>query len=127
MKRFGVVFFLAFLGSGFPANQSSEAVRLDKAAEVIDEIMAEPEKGIPHDLLAKAVCVGVIPSHKKVALGLGGSFGRGALVCRWRGSGAWGPPSMFTVGGPNIGFQIGGQATDFVLLVMNKTGAQRLL
>ena len=104
-----------------------EAERLEKSAEVITDIMKTPEKGIPHDLLNKAVCVGVIPSEKKVALGLGGSYGRGALVCRTGGNGPWGAPSMFTVGGANIGFQLGGQATDFVLLVMNGRGAEKLL
>jgi len=104
-----------------------EAERLARAAEVINEVMGTPEKGIPSDLLNKAVCVGIIPSEKKVALGVGGSFGRGALVCRQEGTGAWGAPSMFTVGGANFGFQLGGQATDFVLVVMNAKGAEKLL
>ena len=107
--------------------QDQEAERLQKAATVVEEVMGTPEKGIPTDLLKKAVCVGVIPSQKKVALGIGGTFGRGALVCRRGGNGAWGGPSMFTVGGANIGFQLGGQATDFVLIVMNPDGAKKLL
>ncbi|MGD0922513.1 MAG: lipid-binding SYLF domain-containing protein [Terriglobia bacterium] len=107
--------------------QDQEAERLQKAATVVEEVMGTPEKGIPTDLLKKAVCVGVIPSQKKVALGIGGTFGRGALVCRRGGNGAWGGPSMFTVGGANIGFQLGGQATDFVLIVMNPEGAKKLL
>jgi len=110
---------------GWAADKDTE--RLEKAAEVITDIMKTPEKGIPRDLLNKAVCVGVIPSEKKVAFGIGGSYGRGALVCRRGGNGAWGAPSMFTVGGANVGFQIGGQATDFVLLVMNGRGAEKLL
>jgi len=109
------------------AEASKEAERLEKAATVIQEVMSTPEQGIPKDLLDKAVCVGVIPSQKKVALGIGGSFGRGALVCRRGGNGPWGGPSMFTVGGPNIGLQLGGQATDFVLIVMNAGGVQKLL
>jgi lipid-binding SYLF domain-containing protein len=104
-----------------------EAERLEKSAEVITDIMKTPEKGIPHDLLDKSVCVGIIPSEKKGAFGVGGSFGRGALVCRRGGNGLWGAPSMFTVGGVNFGFQIGGEATDFVLLVMNGRGAEKLL
>ena len=107
--------------------EDQEAERLQKAATVVEEVMGTPEKGIPTDLLKKAVCVGVIPSQKKVALGIGGTFGRGALVCRRGGNGAWGGPSMFTVGGANIGFQLGGQATDFVLIVMNPDGAKKLL
>jgi lipid-binding SYLF domain-containing protein len=104
-----------------------EAGRLENAAEVMTEIMHTPEKGIPHDLMDKSVCVGVIPSEKKLAFGIGGAYGRGALVCRHDGNGAWGAPSMFTVGGASFGFQIGGQATDFVLLVMNARGAEKLL
>jgi SH3 domain-containing YSC84-like protein 1 len=104
-----------------------EAGRLESAAEVVTDIMKTPENGIPHDLLNKAVCVGIIPSEKKLALGIGGSYGRGALVCRRDGNGPWGAPSMFTVGGANFGFQIGGQATDFVLLVMSGRGAEKLL
>jgi lipid-binding SYLF domain-containing protein len=107
--------------------QDKEAERLQKAATVVEEVMGTPEKGIPTDLLSKAVCVGVIPSQKKVALGIGGTFGRGALVCRRGGNGAWGGPSMFTVGGANVGFQLGGQATDFVLIVMNPGGVKKLL
>jgi lipid-binding SYLF domain-containing protein len=110
---------------GWAADKAAE--RLENSAEVLTEIMRTPEKGIPHDLLNKAVCVGIIPSEKKVALGFGGSYGRGALVCRRDGNGPWGAPSMFTVGGANFGFQLGGQATDFVLLVMNGRGAEKLL
>lgn len=119
--------FVMLSGAALAKDESREAERLQKAANVINEVMGTPEKGIPHDLLDKAVCVGVIPSQKKVALGIGGSFGRGALVCRRGGNGPWGAPSMFTVGGANIGFQLGGQATDFVLIVMNAKGAKKLL
>ena len=114
-------------GVALAAEKAPENERLEKAAEVITEIMGTPEKGIPRDLLDKAVCVGVIPSEKKLALGIGGSFGRGALVCRQGGNGAWGAPSMFTVEGANFGFQMGGQSTDFVLVVMNASGARKLL
>jgi len=119
--------FLVLCSGALLAAQDKEAERLQKAATVVEEVMGTPEKGIPRDLLNKAVCLGVIPSQKKVALGIGGTFGRGALVCRHGGNGAWGGPSMFTVGGANIGFQLGGQATDFVLIVMNPTGAKKLL
>jgi len=122
------VFLCAGLSAAALASGTSrEAERLQRAAEVITEVMGTPEKGIPKDLLKKAVCVGVIPSQIKVAVGVGGSFGRGVLVCRQGGTGAWGAPSMFTVGGANFGFQLGGQATDFVLVVMNAKGAQKLL
>jgi lipid-binding SYLF domain-containing protein len=125
---FATVLSLILSGGACLATAATkETERLENAAEVINEIMKTPEQGIPHDLLNKAVCVGVIPSQKKFALGLGGSFGRGALVCRRGGNGAWGAPSMFTVGGASAGFQIGGQATDYVLLVMNGKGAEKLL
>ena len=118
---------LGLSGAALAADTGREAERLAKAAEVINQVMGTPEKGIPRDLLKKAVCVGVIPSEKKLALGVGASFGRGALICRQGGTGAWGAPSMFTVGGANFGFQLGGQATDFVLVVMNAKGAEKLL
>jgi lipid-binding SYLF domain-containing protein len=122
-----VVLCSCLSGSVLAGERSREAERLEKAAMVINEVMGTPEKGIPGDLLNKAVCVGVIPSQMKVAVGLGGSFGRGALVCRTQGAGAWGAPSMFTVEGANFGFQLGGQMTDFVLVVMNARGAQKLV
>ena len=128
MRNLILVFLCVGLsGAALAAEGGREAERLDKAAEVINEVMGTPEKGIPRDLLNKAVCVGVIPSEKKLALGVGGSFGRGVMVCRRGGTGAWGAPSMFTVGGANFGFQLGGQATDFVLVVMNAKGAEKLL
>ena len=111
--------------AGLAADKETE--RLENAAQVMTDIMHTPEKGIPHDLMDKSVCVGIIPSEKKLAFGIGGTYGRGALVCRRGGNGPWGAPSMFMVGGANFGFQIGGQATDFVLLVMNGRGAETLL
>jgi lipid-binding SYLF domain-containing protein len=110
---------------GLAADRDTE--RLERSAEVLIEIMETPEQSIPRDLLNKAVCVGIIPSELKGAFGVGGSFGRGALVCRRGGNGPWGAPSLFTVGGVNFGFQIGGQATDFVLVVLNGRGAEKLL
>lgn len=123
----GLLIFLALGGSLRAAEEGKEAERLKKSAEIIEQVMGTPEKGIPKDLLNKAVCVGVIPSEKKLALGIGGTYGRGCLVCRRGGTGAWGAPWMFLIGGPSLGFQIGGQATDFVLVVMNSSGAQKLV
>lgn len=130
MKYFSGVLILAIsLSAATPKAEAEgkEVERLKKAGEVINDVMGTPEKGIPADLLRKAVCVAVIPSEKKLALGIGGSYGGGALVCRRGGTGSWGGPSMFTVGGANIGFQLGGQSTDFVLIVMNAKGAKKLL
>jgi len=106
---------------------TKEAETLQKAAAVVNEVMGTPDKTTPQELLDKAVCVGVIPSELKFALGVGGSFGRGALVCRRGGNGRWGAPSMFTVGGGSFGLQLGGQATDIVFVVMNPKGAQKLV
>jgi SH3 domain-containing YSC84-like protein 1 len=122
-----VLVFAVTLGAAYGADQSKTAERLQKSAEVLNAIMKTPEQGIPTDLLNKAVCVAVVPSYKKLALGIGGSAGKGALVCRRGGNGAWGAPWMFEMGGPSIGFQIGGQSTDFVLLVMNPEGAKKFV
>lgn len=110
----------------FAAGKADE--RLRKCATVLDEILNIPD-GIPKGLLDKAECVVVFPSVKKVALGIGGSYGRGAMVCRSgeNFTGPWGAPAMFRLEGGNIGFQIGGHATDFILLVVNPKGAKSLL
>lgn len=104
-----------------------EDQRLHRSAEILMEIMKTPERGIPQDLLDKAVCVAVVPSYKKVAFGFGASGGKGALVCRRNGDGPWTGPSMFTMGGGSVGFQIGGSATDIVMIVMNARGAEKLM
>ncbi len=109
------------------AAADSTAQRLKKAADVVTAIMRAPDQSIPQGILNNAVCVAVVPGYMKAAFGFGGSFGRGALVCRRGGTGPWGPPAMFTLGGPSIGFQIGGSSSDVVLLVMNGDGARKLL
>lgn len=110
------------------AAQREEAERLKNAAGVMRQIFGMPDS-IPKDLLDRAECVIVFPSVKKVALGIGGSYGRGAMTCRGGATfeGPWGPPSMFALEGASIGFQIGGTSTDFVLLVMNQEGAESVL
>ncbi len=123
MKRFSLL--LLFLAFGLPA--FGHESQLQKATDVINEIMATPEKGIPQDLLNKAVCVGIIPSEFKGAFIVGGSYGRGVLVCRNNGTGPWGAPSMFTIGSGSVGFQIGGKATDVVFIVMDGEGARKLV
>lgn len=128
MKHLAAMFvLLALAGAALALEQGKEVGRLQSGAAVIKEIMGTPEKGIPRDLLNKAVCVGVIPSEKKFALGFGGSYGRGELVCRRGGNGAWGAPSMFALRGGSVGLQLGGSATDVVFIVMNGKGAQKLV
>jgi lipid-binding SYLF domain-containing protein len=105
-----------------------ESERLADAALVLKEIFGMPDS-IPQDLLDRAECAIVFPSVIKVAVGIGGSYGRGAIVCRSGAAydGPWGAPAMFALEGASIGFQLGGQATDFVLLVMNDRGASSVL
>jgi lipid-binding SYLF domain-containing protein len=129
MKRPVVLLIAALMA--FPAlaaDESKEQKRLEECGVVLKEILDIPD-GIPKDLLDKAECVIVIPSVKKLAIGIGGSFGRGAITCRtgehW--TGPWSAPAMFALEGANIGLQLGGQATDFVLLVMNPKGANSIL
>jgi lipid-binding SYLF domain-containing protein len=108
--------------------QEKEQDRLRACGNVITEILNVPDD-IPQDLLDKAECVVVFPSVKKVAIGIGGSYGRGAMLCRGGAdyTGPWGPPAMYALEGGNIGFQLGGEATDFVLLIMNERGARSVL
>src|SRR5579884_2333825 len=129
MKRLKVIFlFLIFCVPVLAAGESKDnAKQLRKAADVVNQVMATPEKSIPRDLLARAVCVGIIPSELKFAFGFGGNYGRGVLVCRRGGNGPWGAPSFFTVGGGSFGFQIGGKSTDVVFIVMNPDGARKLV
>lgn len=108
--------------------QKKEQERLEEAGTVMKEILGIPD-GIPKSILAKSECVVVFPSVKKLAIGIGGSYGRGVITCR-RGAdhnGPWSAPAFMALEGANIGIQLGGQATDFVLLVMNDKGADTVL
>lgn len=108
--------------------QEHEKDRLKHAGEVLQEILNIPDD-LPKSVLDKSECVIVIPSVKKFAIGIGGNYGRGAMTCRGGSNftGAWGPPAMVALEGGNIGFQLGGQATDFVLLVVNPKGIDSIL
>jgi SH3 domain-containing YSC84-like protein 1 len=112
----------------FAAEKSREQKRLESCGQVLKEILDIPDN-IPTDLLNRAECVIVIPSVLKFAIGVGGDFGRGAITCRMgeHFTGSWSAPALFALEGGNIGFQLGGQATDFVLLVMNARGATSIL
>ena len=114
---------------GLPASaQKDENNRIKNAGKVMVEILNVPED-IPADILDKAECVIVLPSVMKFAIGFGGSYGRGVMTCRsgMNFSGPWSAPSMMALEGGSFGFQLGGQATDFVLLVMNPRGADSIL
>jgi SH3 domain-containing YSC84-like protein 1 len=110
------------------ADNQKEQERVKDSGDVLKEILNIPDN-IPQDLLDKAECLVILPSVKKGAFGIGGSFGRGVMICRsgQHYTGLWGPPAMYALEGVNIGFQLGGEATDFVLLVMNPKGARSLL
>lgn len=137
MKRLLFVLLAAAL-IGLPAlfasaparadDNSKDRSRLENAGEVMKEIMNIPDD-IPQDLLDKADCVIVMPSVLKAAFIFGGSYGRGAMTCRSGDDfeGPWGAPTMMALEGGSFGFQLGGQATDFVLLVMNPRGASSIL
>jgi lipid-binding SYLF domain-containing protein len=101
--------------------------QLEKATNILNEIMGTPDKRIPQNLLDNAVCVGIVPSEVKVAWVFGGTYGRGLLVCRKGGNGPWGAPSLFSTGGVSVGWQGGGKATDVVFLVMNPEGMKKLV
>jgi lipid-binding SYLF domain-containing protein len=112
--------------AAFAAESKSEvAQRLENAATVLHEIMATPDKGIPEDLLDKANCVVIVPGLKKGAFIVGAQYGKGFVTCRK--AGAWSAPAAVKIEGGSVGFQIGGQETDAVLLVMNESGVKRLL
>ncbi len=129
MKNFAL-WLLAFALVAQPlfADSEKESDRVKEAGDVLKEILNIPDD-IPKDLLDRAECVIVLPSVKKFAIGIGGSYGRGVMSCRSgeHYTGRWGAPALYALEGGNIGLQLGGQATDFVLLVMNPRGAQSLL
>ena len=110
------------------AGDKKETERLENCGEVIKEVMGIPDD-IPQDLIDKAECLIVFPSVLKAAFVIGGSYGRGAMTCRTgeHFTGPWSAPTMMALEGGSIGFQLGGQATDFVLLVMNPRGARAIL
>jgi len=108
--------------------QKKENERINQAATVIKEILGMPD-GIPKDVLDKADCIVIFPSVKKAAFIVGGSYGRGLITCH-KGQdfkGRWSAPAMFALEGGSFGLQIGAQATDFVLLVMNESGANSVM
>ncbi len=110
------------------ADNEKEKDRVKESGEVLKEILNIPDD-IPQDLIDKAECIIILPSVKKGAFGIGGSYGRGVMICRGgeHYTGPWGAPALYALEGVNIGFQLGGEATDFVLLVMNPKGARSLL
>ena len=127
MKKLLVPLTALLLSTNLIATDKEED-RLKESGEVLGEILKVPDN-IPKGILDRAECVIVFPSVKKFAIGIGGSYGRGAMSCRsgQNFTGPWGPPALYALEGGNIGFQLGGQATDFVLLAVNPKGVESLL
>jgi lipid-binding SYLF domain-containing protein len=128
MKKFlAVALCMCFALPAFA--QQKETERLHESYSVLKAVVGMPDKGIPRDLLNKADCVIVVPSVKKAAFIVGASYGRGVMTCRsgqdFRGP--WSAPAFYAIEGGSFGLQIGGQATDFVLLVMNEKGAKSVM
>src|ERR1700675_631241 len=123
-----LVLCLGLLAAATASADNKEQKRLENSGAVMQEIINVPDS-IPQQVLEKAECVIVFPSVMKAAFVVGGSYGRGAMVCRTGAGfkGPWGAPSMYALEGGSVGFQIGGQATDLILLIMNNRGASSVL
>lgn len=128
MKNLIFAFLVLLLVSpaALAGKRSDEVERLNRATEVFTEIMRTPDKGIPGDLLDKSECVAIVPGMKKAGLGLGGKYGKGMVMCR-QAKKTWSAPSFITIEGGSVGFQIGVQQTDVVMLIMNRKGIDKLI
>ena len=130
MKKYLVVATCLTLVAGtiYAKKLNHEQKRLEECGVVMQEVLNVPDN-IPQELLEKAECVIVIPPVKKLAFGGGATYGRGAMVCRTgeKFRGPWGAPAMYALEGGSVGFQIGGEATDLILLVMNDRGMESIL
>jgi lipid-binding SYLF domain-containing protein len=130
MKKYLLAAACLTLAAGvvYAQDLNKEQKRLEESGVVMQEVLNIPDN-IPHDLLEKAECVIVFPSVKKLAFGVGAEYGRGAMVCRTgdKFRGPWGAPAMYALEGGSFGFQIGGEATDLILLVMNDRGMESIL
>jgi lipid-binding SYLF domain-containing protein len=128
MKKLWFLFIVAMLiGSGFAADTAdNKAVqRMQSAADVLNEIQGTPDKGIPEDVLGSAECVAVVPSMLKGGFIIAARYGRGVASCRQ--AKGWSAPAFFSIEGGSVGVQLGGQAVDLVMLIMNKEGMNNLL
>lgn len=113
------------LGADDQPKESKASDRVQAAADVLNEIQSAPDSGIPEEILGRSQCVAVVPSMLKGGFIVGGKYGRGLASCRT--AKGWSSPAFFTVKGGSFGFQIGGQAVDLVMLIMNNDGMQHLL
>ena len=125
MKKFAGLLILSLSVAAWAGDRSNEVDRVESSATVLDEIMAAPDKGIPERVIDNAKCIAVVPSMLKGGFVFGASYGRGIASCRTEKG--WTPPAFFVLEGGSFGFQIGGQAADVVMLVMNDNGVKNLL
>ena len=128
MKRYFIIAVCLSFAAGAVYAATEEQKRLQNCGLVMQEILNIPDN-LPQQVLAKAECVIVFPSVLKVAFGMGKEYGRGAMVCRTgkKFNGPWGAPAMYALEGDSIGMQVGGEATDLILLIMNHKGASSIL
>jgi len=122
----GLLLCVGMAWSADDKDESDIAKRLDASTKVLNEIMATPDKAIPDKVMSDAKCVAVIPSMVKIAVGFGGSHGKGVATCRTEG-GLWSAPAPITITGGSWGLQLGGQAVDLVMIVTNDDGMQHLI
>jgi lipid-binding SYLF domain-containing protein len=120
-------FAVMLAGAGLVFGASDAPARLDASADVLTEIMASPDKGIPQDLLDKSACVIIVPGLKKGAFIIGGKYGKGFISCRKDPGPGWSAPAAVRIEGGSFGLQIGGSETDVVMLLMNRSGVKKLL
>lgn len=109
----------------FAASEASDAKLISQSTEVFQDIMSTPDRGIPHDILAKAQCVGIIPNLKKAGFIVGAKYGKGVFVCR--SAQGWSAPEVVRIEGGSIGLQIGAGETDVVMVVQNRSGEEKLM
>ena len=120
-----VVVLVACLSPAWASERADEVKRIQASADVLDEIMAAPDKGRPQEIMESAVCVGVVPSVKKGGFIVGAEYGKGVATCRT--STGWSAPAPFKAVGGSWGLQFGGEAVDLFMLIMNKNGMEKLL
>ena len=130
MRYLSIAFALVLIGV-LPASAQLEdkvADRFWESTKILEQLVGAPDGAIPQDLMQRSECVGVIPAVKRAAFGIGGTYGRGLVICRTDGgTGPWGPPSMISLGGGSFGFQIGGQSTDVLMLFVSPESIEFLL
>ena len=132
MRKFILSVVVAVLGiavfSAGNANADNKWMALvEESGKVLNEVQQMPDTGIPSDLLEKCSAIAIFPSTISAAFGIGGQYGQGIIMIREENSGKWSPPAIFTIAGGSFGFQIGGQATDIVLLIMNRRSVDGIL